>query len=72
MQCNEQSSDVGIHRPAGLHRTEALLQELHSLTGIDGQAVYLNQIRLNPSLARQCSCVNLLSFIYLKLSLKLI
>lgn len=53
----------------GLRRTEALLPELPGLTGIHGQAVYLNQIRFNPSLALRCSGVNLLMFIYLKLSL---
>lgn len=52
-----------------LRRTEALLPELPGLTGIHGQAVYLNQIRFNPSLALQCSGVNLLMFNYLKLSL---
>lgn len=70
--CNERSRDAGIHRPAGLGGTEPLLGEVHGLTGIDGQAVYLNQISYNPSLALQCSGVNLLSFIFLKLSLKLI
>lgn len=49
--CNERSRDAGIHRPGGLRRTEPLLGEVHGLTGIDGQAVYLNQISYSPSLA---------------------
>ena len=51
---------------------QALRPELQGLTGIDGQVVYLDQIRLNPTLAHQCSSMNLLTLIYLKLSLKLI
>lgn len=62
-RCNEPSGD-------SLHCTEALLQELCGLTGIDGQAVYLNQINLNPSLALQCSGGSLKTLICLKLSLK--
>lgn len=50
--------DVTSGPAARLHRTEALLPKLSGLTGIDGGAVYLNQIRFNPSLALRCSGAN--------------
>lgn len=62
--------DVTSGPAARLRRSEAPLPQLGGLTGIDGGAVYLNQIRLNPSLALRCSGDLLRCFIGLKLSLK--
>lgn len=50
--------DVTSGPAARLRGTEALLPQLDGLTGIDGRAVYLHQIRVNPSLALRCSGTN--------------
>lgn len=57
MQCTVTTGPTTRRHSLGLRLTlgitEALLQEL-SQTGINGRAVYLNQIRSNPSLALHC------------------